>query len=58
MTATEWSYLVFGIVLIVAIIFDLGLLSKKSHTISIKAGFFSNRFLGESCIRLFCFCLV
>jgi tellurite resistance protein TerC len=44
MTATEWSYLVFGIVLIVAIIFDLGLLSKKSHTISLKQAFFQTVF--------------
>ncbi|MEO9021441.1 MAG: TerC/Alx family metal homeostasis membrane protein [Ginsengibacter sp.] len=36
MTPTEWSYLIFGIVLIVAIIFDLGLLSRKSHSISMK----------------------
>jgi tellurite resistance protein TerC len=36
MSATEWTYLVFGIVLTFAIIFDLGLLSKKGHTINIK----------------------
>lgn len=39
MTATEWSYLIFGIVLVLAIIFDLGLLSRKSHSISIKEAF-------------------
>lgn len=44
MTATEWSYLVFGIVLIVAIIFDLGLLSKKSHAITIRQAFFQTLF--------------
>ena len=44
MTATEWSYLVFGIVLVVAIIFDLGLLSKKSHIISIRQAFFQTVF--------------
>lgn len=36
MTATEWSFVIFGIVLILAIIFDLGLLSRKSHSLSIK----------------------
>lgn len=36
MTPTEWTYLIFGIVLILAIIFDLGLLSRKSHSLSIK----------------------
>ncbi len=44
MTATEFSYLVFGIVLVIAIIFDLGLLSKKSHTISIRQAFFQTMF--------------
>lgn len=44
MTATEWSYIVFGIVLVIAIIFDLGLLSRKSHTISIKQAFFQTMF--------------
>lgn len=36
MTPTEWTYLIFGIVLILAIIFDLGLLSRKGYTITIK----------------------
>ena len=36
MNSTEWTYVVFGIVIIVALIFDLGLLSKKSKTVSIK----------------------
>ncbi len=36
MTTDQISYLVFGIVLIIAIIFDLGLLSKKSSVISMK----------------------
>ena len=44
MTATEWSYLIFGIVLILAIIFDLGLLSRKSHSVSIKEAFFQTMF--------------
>lgn len=36
MTATQISYLVFGVILTIAVIFDLGLLSKKSTSISIK----------------------
>lgn len=36
MTAKEWSYLVFGGVLFIALIFDLGLLSKKGKEVSIR----------------------
>ena len=36
LTPAQWTYLVFGIVLLLAIIFDLGLLSRKGHTITIK----------------------
>ena len=36
MNATEWTYVVFGIVIVIALIFDLGLFSKKSRTVSIK----------------------
>ncbi|MBC7902673.1 MAG: TerC/Alx family metal homeostasis membrane protein [Gemmatimonadaceae bacterium] len=36
MTAEQITYLVFGIVLVIALIFDLGLLSKSSQTISTK----------------------
>lgn len=36
MNSIEWSYLVFGVVLVSAIILDLGLVSKRSKTISIK----------------------
>ncbi len=34
MSSTQFSYLVFGVVLLLAIGFDLGLLSKKSRTVS------------------------
>jgi len=33
MSSTQISYLVFGAVLLLAITFDLGLLSKKSSTV-------------------------
>ena len=36
MNATEWTYVVFGIVIILALVVDLGLLSKKDKEISIK----------------------
>ncbi len=36
MNSTEWTYAVFAIVIIVALIFDLGLLSKKSKKVSIR----------------------
>lgn len=36
MTTHEIVYLVFGVVLTIALVFDLGLLSKKNQTISIK----------------------
>ncbi|AWO01870.1 tellurium resistance protein TerC [Chitinophaga alhagiae] len=36
MTPQQWTYAVFGIVIILALIFDLGLLSKKGEVISIK----------------------
>ena len=44
MTATEITYLVFGIVLVIAVIFDLGLLSRKGHSITIKQAFFQTLF--------------
>ncbi len=36
MTPQQWTYAVFGIVIVLALIFDLGLLSKKGQVISIK----------------------
>ncbi|HVZ97485.1 MAG TPA: TerC family protein [Chitinophagaceae bacterium] len=36
MSATEWSYVVFGILIALALAFDLGLLSKKSKAVSIR----------------------
>ncbi|MEO7802484.1 MAG: TerC/Alx family metal homeostasis membrane protein [Ginsengibacter sp.] len=39
MSSDQITYLIFGIVLLVAIIFDLGLLNKRSHSITIKEAF-------------------
>lgn len=44
MTPTEWSYLVFGVVLVIAIIFDLGLLSKKGEAVSMKHALYQTIF--------------
>ncbi len=44
MNATEWTYLIFGIVLVAAVVFDLGLLSKHSKAISIKQAFYQTLF--------------
>ena len=44
MNATEWTYLVFGLVIVAALAFDLGLLSKKDKTISIKQALFQTLF--------------
>lgn len=55
MTPTEWTYLIFGIVLVVAIIFDLGLMSRKAHTISIKQAFFQTLFWVSLALGFFVF---
>lgn len=44
MTAQQITYLVFGIVLLVALVFDLGLLSKKNKVISIRQALFQTFF--------------
>ena len=44
MDTTELSYWVFGAVLLLAVIFDLGLLSKKSKSITIRQAFYQTLF--------------
>ena len=44
MTSSQVTYLTFGIVLLLAVIFDLGLLSKKGTTVSIKKALFQTSF--------------
>ena len=44
MTATQASYLVFGIVLTIALSFDLGLLSKKNKKITIRQALYQTFF--------------
>ena len=57
MTPTQISYLTFGIVLLAALIFDLGLVSKKNTAVSMKKALFQTIFwVGLSvlfCIFLF-----
>ncbi len=44
MTTDQITYLVFGIVLILALVFDLGLLSKKDQKVSIKSALYQTFF--------------
>jgi len=44
MTATQISYLVFGIVLLLAVIVDLGLLSKRNSAVSIRKALWQTLF--------------
>ena len=44
MTTDQVTYVVFGVVLLIAITFDLGLLSKRSATVSIKAALLQTLF--------------
>jgi tellurite resistance protein TerC len=44
MTNTQITYLTFGIVLLLAVIFDLGLLSKKGTTVTLRRALFQTAF--------------
>jgi len=44
MTVDQITYLVFGIVLVIALVFDLGLLSKKGQTVTIKQALYQTFF--------------
>src|SRR5690349_9157763 len=44
MTTTQITYIVFGAVLVLALIFDLGLLSKKNHKVTIREALFQTFF--------------
>ncbi len=44
MTHTQITYLVFGIVLLLAVVIDLGLLSKKSKTLTIRQALYQTLF--------------
>jgi len=55
MTIDQFTYLVFGIALILALVFDLGLLSKKNKTISIKQALIQTFFWVSLALAFFVF---
>lgn len=55
MSAHQIVYLVFGIVLVVALVFDLGLLSKKNQTITIKQAMYQTVFWVALALAFFVF---
>jgi tellurite resistance protein TerC len=57
MNATEWTYVVFGIVITIALSFDLGLLSKKSNKVSIKQALVQTIFWISLALGFFAFVL-
>ena len=44
MSTHQLVYVVFAIVLVIALVFDLGLLSKKNHSVTIKQAFYQTVF--------------
>ena len=44
MTTDQLTYLVFGIVLVLALVFDLGLLSKKGRKVTIRQALYQTFF--------------
>lgn len=55
MTTNQISYLVFGIVLVLALIFDLGLLSKKNKTVTIRQALYQTFFWVGLALAFFIF---
>lgn len=55
MTADQITYLVFGIVLVLALVFDLGLLSKKGQTVTIKQALYQTFFWVGLALAFFVF---
>jgi tellurite resistance protein TerC len=49
------TYIIFGLVLVVALIFDLGLLSKRSRNVSLKQAFFQTIFWIALALAFFLF---
>ena len=58
MDKTQLIYIVFSAVIILALVFDLGLLSKKNQVITFKDGIDTNYFLGSFIIGVLCIYLV
>lgn len=55
MTVDELMYLIFGIVIVLALVFDMGLISKTNKTISIKQAFFQTLFWVSLALGFFVF---
>lgn len=55
MTTDQITYLVFGIVLVLALVFDLGLLSKKDQKVSIKQALYQTFFWVGLALAFFVF---
>ena len=55
MNADQITYLVFGIVLVLALVFDLGLLSKKGKKVSIKQALYQTFFWVGLALAFFVF---
>jgi hypothetical protein len=55
MSAHQIVYLVFGIVLSIALVMDLGLLSKKNKIISIKSALYQTFFWVSLALAFFVF---
>ena len=55
MTADQISYVVFGLVLLLALIFDLGLLSKKNKKVTIKQALYQTFFWVGLALAFFIF---
>ena len=55
MTPEQATYLVFGIILVLALIFDLGLLSKKNKTVSIRQALWQTFFWVTLALAFFVF---
>lgn len=55
MTPDQITYIVFGIVLILALVFDLGLLSKKGQTVTIKQALYQTFFWVSLALAFFVF---
>ena len=55
MTTDQLTYLVFGIVLILALVFDLGLLSKKNKVVTIRQALYQTMFWVGLAIAFFVF---
>lgn len=58
MTPKQLTYLIFGIVLLVALVFDLGILSKKSEVVSIKKALVQTLFWIGLSLAFFVFVMI